>query len=163
MESFNKISFEKKEEESELKEYERMVPYEEIRQTLDSLKIKDWEEFRFMDEINLIIFSDNKQAPPVEYFESTLNNGWDIYISRSLKPRKNKEFMKAILAHELAEIAVYEVLLKKHNGDRIAAGQDLHRIGLAFENKYASENFDKQKQSEFEAFCREIRQKYNKD
>ena len=132
------------------------MPYSQIQAVVTTLKLDNYEEFRFNNQTHQLIFSSQEDGAPIEFFKSTQLGGCDIYIWESLKSR-GEDFLRAALAHELAEIAIYDILFIKNKGDRSVTEKQSHLLALLYENKYEQENINESRREEFNIFRKELR------
>jgi len=104
-----------------------------------------------------LIFCEEEHGYPIEFHDSTELDGCDIYIWQSVK-EKGDDFLRTALAHELAEIAIYDILLEENKGDRQATEKQSHDMALLYEKQYANGIFDDKQQKDYEIFSKELRQ-----
>lgn len=139
-------------------EIENQVPYAEVQDVVRALKLEDYEQFEFNNQTHQLIFSEEEQGNPIEFFQSTVLTGCDVYIWESVKT-KGEDILRVALAHELAEIAVYDILTIKNKGNTKATSQESHDIALLYEKKYELENISPDRRSECEEAIKGMREK----
>ena len=116
----------------------KLVPYEQIIEIVDGIKIEDGEEFELAGKTHQILYYDQDDGNPIEFYKSTQLDGFDIYIWTSLIKKYPKAAFRTALIHEIAEIA----LICKNEEE------NAHDLAVQYEKKYIEESGTLSKEEE---------------